>query len=96
MSYCQMVNEDVNPGVTGLRLLAHVVADADLVGRFLALSGLDADALRARADDPGLLAALIDFVAAHEPDLLAAAEALALKPQAIIAAGVALGGGTTA
>lgn len=85
-------NDNGEPAVVGLRLLAHVVADADLGARFLALSGLDADDLRARAGDPGLLAALIDFVAANEPDLVAAAAALAIKPQAIIAAGAALGG----
>ncbi|KAB7645622.1 DUF3572 family protein [Polymorphobacter fuscus] len=77
----------------GLRLLAHVVADDDLGSRFLALTGLSADDLRARADDPGVLAALIEFVAARESDLVAAADALALRPQTIVAAGDALAGG---
>lgn len=96
MSRNQSANAVDDPAIIGLRLLAHVVADADLGARFLALSGLDADALRARAGDPGLLAALIDFVAAHEVDLVTAADALEMPPQAIVAAGTALGGGMTA
>jgi hypothetical protein len=90
----QSVNADEKPDVIGLRLLAHVMSDPELAARFLALSGLDADTLRARAGDPGLLAALIEFIAGHEPDLVAAADALALTPMAIVAAGAALGGGT--
>ena len=34
-----------------------------------ALTGLDSDELRARAGDPALLAAVLGFLAAHEPDL---------------------------
>jgi hypothetical protein len=90
----QSVNADENPDVIGLRLLAHVMSDAELAARFLALSGLDADTLRARADDRGLLAALIEFISGHEPDLVAAADALALTPNAIVAAGAALGNNT--
>ena len=90
----QIINDVPDPFVTGLQLLAHVVADADLGGRFLALTGLTADDLRQRAADAGVLAALIDFVAARETDLVAAADALGVAPAVIIAAGQALGGGT--
>lgn len=76
--------------VTGLRALAHVAGDPDLGARFLALSGLDAAGLRARADDPALLAAVIAFLAAREPDLVACADALDLSPQALVAAGTSL------
>lgn len=92
MTRNQSVNAENDPAVVGLRLLAHVASDADLAARFLALSGLEPDSLRARANDPGLLAALIDFVSAHEPDLVSAADALAMKPAVILAAGAALGG----
>ena len=87
------INAVPDPLILGLQLLAHVVADPDLGARFLALSGLDADNLRSRAADPGVLAALIDFIAANEADLIAAAAALAVSPQAIVAAGNALGDG---
>jgi hypothetical protein len=89
----QSVNEPPDPIVTGLQLLAFVVADGDLGGRFLAVTGLTVDALRARATDPGMLAALVDFVARNEHDLVAAADALGMAPHAIIAVGRALGGG---
>ncbi len=87
------VNADRDPFVLGLRLLAHVVADADLGPRFLGLTGMTADDLRDRAADPGVLAALVDFLAANEADLVTAAAALDLPPAAIIAAGAELAGG---
>ena len=88
----QSINDQIDPVVTGLQLLAHVVGDPDLGDRFLALTGMSADDLRARATDRGVLAALIDFLAARDDDLLAAADALALSPAAIIAVGKALDG----
>ena len=88
----ESVNTDRDPLVLGLQLLAHVVADVDLGPRFLGLTGMTADDLRHRAADPSVLAALIDFLAANEGDLVAAADAVAAKPAAIIAAGARLGG----
>jgi hypothetical protein len=90
----QIINNVADPFVTVLQLLAFVVADADLGTRFLALTGLTADDLRQRAAEAGVLAALVDFVAARETDLVAAADAIGVTPEAIIAAGRALGGGT--
>ena len=90
----QGVNADRDPLVLGLLLLGHVVADTDLGPRFLGLTGMTADDLRDRAADPGVLAALIDFLAANDADLIAAADALAVPPSAIIAAGAQLGGGS--
>jgi hypothetical protein len=89
----QSVNADRDPLVLGLQLLAHVVADPDLGPRFLGLTGMTADNLRDRAADPQVLAALVDFLAANEADLIAAGDALAVPPSAIIAAGARLGGG---
>ena len=54
--------------------------------RFLDLTGIGTDELRARAGEPALLAALLRFLEAHEPDLLAVAEALDMKPEALVAA----------
>ena len=48
--------------------------------RFLSITGLDADALRAAINEPATHLAVLDFLCAHEPDLLAAAEALGLEP----------------
>lgn len=86
----QVVNEDLM--VLALRLLGHVAGDADMGPRFLALTGLDADGLRARASEPALLGALIAFLMAREPDLVAAAAAIDVPPAAIVRAGAAFNG----
>lgn len=79
--------------IIGLQALAHVAGDTDLGPRFLALSGLDAASLRAGAGDPAVLAAVIDFLQARESDLVACADALSIKPEALVRAGTALAQG---
>ncbi|HLZ79870.1 MAG TPA: DUF3572 family protein, partial [Sphingomonas sp.] len=69
-----------------LSALAWTLADQPRAERLLALTGLDADTLRARAGDPALLAAVLGFLASHEPDLLACADALDIAPEALVAA----------
>ena len=54
------------------------------------LAGLEPGELRARAGDPALLAATLGFLEAHEPDLIACAEALEVKPTELTAARAAL------
>jgi len=56
----------------------------------LFLTGLGADDLRARAADPAVLAAVLAFLEAYEPDLIACAEALDLAPAALVQAREAL------
>ena len=70
----------------GLLALATAVSDERRALRFLDLTGIGTDELRARAGDADLLAALIRFLEAHEPDLLAVAEAMGVKPDALVAA----------
>ena len=88
-----MISNSAGPEVIALQALAHVAGDPDLGPRFLALSGLDVDTLRTRAGDPVILAAVIDFLTGREADLIACAEAIGAKPQALVAAGAALNGG---
>jgi hypothetical protein len=52
--------------------------------RYLDLTGLDADALRAGLGNAAVLASALEFLGAHEPDLLSAAEALAVAPEDLI------------
>lgn len=54
--------------------------------RLLALTGLTPEALRGGLGDPGVLGAVLDFLAAHEPDLVGAAEALGVSPAALAGA----------
>ncbi len=81
------------PETLALLALAHVVADEALLPRFLALSGIAPDELRGRAQDPVLLGAVLDFLLAHEPDLVAFAAAHELPPSSVARARRALPGG---
>jgi hypothetical protein len=78
--------------VLGLQALAHVAGHEELGPRFLALTGLDAADLRARAGESPVLAAVLGFLASHETDLIAVADTLGVKPEALAAAGRALAG----
>ncbi|ALR19426.1 MULTISPECIES: DUF3572 domain-containing protein [Sphingobium] len=69
-----------------LMALAWTVGDERRADRLLALTGLDADALRAGIGDPGVLGAVLGFLADHEPDLIACAQAVETTPEALIAA----------
>ncbi len=74
-----------------LRALAWVAGDERLGPRLLALTGLDAATLRARAGTREVLGATLDFLAAHEADLVACAGSIGVAPTAIAAAREALG-----
>jgi hypothetical protein len=74
----------------GLRGLAWTIADDDRAGRLLALTGLDGAALRARLGEPAVLAAVLGFLEAHKPDLVACADALGTTPAALVRAREAL------
>ena len=72
--------------VIALNALAFVVADAPLRGRFLELSGIAPGQLRQSLDAPETQAALLAFLAAHEPDMIACAKALDLSPERLATA----------
>jgi len=72
--------------------LATAVSDERRARRFLDLTGIGTDELRSRAGDPALLAALIRFLEAHEPDLVAVAEAMDVKPDVLVATRMELEG----
>jgi hypothetical protein len=73
-----------------LTALAATLGDERRAQRFLDLTGIGTDELRARAGDPLLLVALIAFLEAHEPDLIAVAGDIGVKPETLIAARRAL------
>ena len=66
--------------------LGWLLQDEDRAERYLALTGLDPDSLRAGLGDPQVLASALDFLSNYEPDLLRAAEALAVTPEELITA----------
>ncbi len=69
-----------------LGALGWVLGDEGRAGRLLGLTGLTADDLRAGLGDPAVLGAVLEFLCAHEPDLVAAAEMLGVEPGELAAA----------
>ena len=69
-----------------LSALAATLTDERRARRFLDLSGIDTEELRLRAAEPALLAALLRFLEAHEPDLIDVADAMGVKPAELVAA----------
>ena len=78
-----MVNDPVE---LVLQALGWVLSDPARARRFLDLTGLTPESLRAGIGEPGTQAAVLDFLCAHEPDLLGAAESLGVAPAALAAA----------
>jgi len=79
------------PDIMALQALGWIVSDEARARRLLDLTGLDAGQLRARAGDPALWRAAFDFLAAHEPDLIACADALGLPPERLMQAAREIG-----
>jgi hypothetical protein len=75
-----------DPYALALSALAATLSDERRAQRFLDLTGIETDELRARAADPALLAALLRFLEAHEPDLLSVSEAIGVKAGALVVA----------
>lgn len=63
-----------------------MLADRDRADRLLALTGLTPDILRDRLTERSTLAAVLEYLAGHEPDLMLAADALNVAPERLIAA----------
>jgi hypothetical protein len=69
-----------------LRALVWTLGEPDRAQRLLDVTGLDPSDLRERAGEPAVLAAVMGFLEAHQPDLLACAEELEVSPEALVAA----------
>src|SRR6185295_9504604 len=69
---------------------AFIAADPARLGRFLAESGLGPDNVRKAARNPNFLPAVLDFILAHEADLLDLAAKLDIDAKYIGAARRAL------
>ena len=60
--------------------LTYLGSDAERLARFLALSGLGPQSLRAAARAPGFLAAVLDYIASDEKLLVAFATEVGVEP----------------
>ena len=75
-----------DPVALALAALAATLGVERRARRFLDLTGIGTDELRSRLGDPVLLAALLRFLEAHEPDLISVAEELGRKPEELVEA----------
>jgi hypothetical protein len=75
-----------DPEALALSALGWVLADDARAQRLLALTGLTPDDLRDRLGAPSVQAAILGFLEAHEPDLVACADALGVAPAQLVAA----------
>jgi len=69
-----------------LQALGWILSDEPRAERLLGMTGLDPDGLRASLGERATLAAILTFLAAHEADLVACADALDLPPAQLAAA----------
>jgi hypothetical protein len=77
---------DEDDAALALHALGWILSDEPRAERLLGLTGLDPDSLRASLGSQAALAAILAFLTAHEADLIACAEALGVKPEALAAA----------
>jgi len=76
-----------------LQSAGFIFQEDDIRDRFMALSAVDVDDIRSRIADPAFLASILEFLVNFEPDLIACAETLGEKPETLVSAWRALGGG---
>ena len=77
--------------VLAVQALSFIAADPERLGRFLAVSGIGPDQIRAAAREPHFLAGVLDHMAADERLLLAFAGQRGFDPGDIVRARQALG-----
>jgi hypothetical protein len=80
------LNTPNDPQALALGALAMTLKDERRAERFLALTGIGTDELRERVGEPALLAGLLRFLEAHDPDLIAVAEELGVSPTDLVQA----------
>ena len=66
--------------------LGFIAANPELLSRFLALTGIEPQAIRSVANEPGFLAGVLHFIVAHEPTLLDFAAAATITPETVLEA----------
>ncbi len=79
-----------DPQALALAALAATLSDERRAQRFLDVTGIGTEELRRRAGDPALLAGVLAFLEAYEPDLVAVAEQVGVPPASLVGAREAL------
>ena len=81
-----------DPEDLAIQALTFLAADPERLGRFMAMSGLGPETLRAAAGEPGFLVAVLDHLLSDESLLLAFAANADLAPERIAGARARLAG----
>lgn len=89
-----MTRDSSSAETIGVSALGFIAADPELLGRFLAITGIEPTHIRQAATEPGFLAGVLDFVLAHEPTLLAFTSSADLDPSTVLKARRALPNGS--
>ncbi|HEX8413510.1 MAG TPA: DUF3572 family protein [Sphingomicrobium sp.] len=79
-----------DPHALALAALAATLTDERRAQRFLDMTGIGTDELRSRAGERSLLAGLLIFLEAHEPDLLSVSDQIGVQPEQLVRAREAL------
>jgi hypothetical protein len=79
--------------IVALQALTYLVGEPEAIQRFFDLSGVDGADLRRRADDPAMLAGVLDFFLGNEAQLLEMCQATDMAGELPAQARRALPGG---
>lgn len=66
-----------------VEVLIWLASQPDHLGRFLELSGIRADQIRAQVDNRAFQQGLVNFIMSHEPDLIEFCTAREVKPERV-------------
>lgn len=88
-----MAMERAEAETLAARILDWIAQDHERLGAFLAATGAEASDLRAAAQEPAMLGAVLDFLLADEDRLVWACAALGVPPGAPMRARAVLPGG---
>lgn len=89
----EMQRTNQEPEIVGLRALAWLVGNEELLPTFLAASGVSADELRERAADPVFLGSVLDFILNEDAWVMGFCESVGLPYEAPAQARAMLPGG---
>lgn len=79
-------NGKLDPSGMAFQALAWALMDESRAERLLSLTGLTPEGLRTSITERGTQAAILTFLEAHEPDLLACAVCIGVSPTLLVKA----------
>ena len=77
-------NGKLDPSGLALEAFVWALADENRAERLLSLTGLTPEGLRASINERGTQAAILSFLEAYEPDLIACAESIGVRPTSLV------------